>query len=168
MAAYDSAAEIIAKTKNIVVIGRTGDGKSAFCKRFSSHLGFTGDMPFVDSQSASSHTHDPEALSFDGWQIIDTPGLMDTNGFKKDEENLVKIVNILRSIETVNLFVLTVNFANARFDSGMQDALKLFVDSFGENFLKNLVIVFTHVSTYEYKYCRLIIIVIIIGTISTI
>lgn len=134
--------------KNLVAIGRTGDGKSAFCKRFAAFLGHTGSVPFADSQSSHSHTHDPAIFEYEGWRIVDTPGLMDTDGLEKDEENLEKIVTTLRNLGEINLFVLVVNYGNHRFDHGMQDAIKLFYDSFGPNFIKNLAVVFTHVSYF--------------------
>jgi len=137
--------EFVQEIKNVVAIGRTGDGKSAFCNRFAAFLGYSGKITFIDSQTATSHTHEPVDLEYNGWRIVDTPGLMDTDGVQKDELNLTKIVAKLRDLGKVHLFVLIVNFGNHRFDHGMQDAIKLFYDSFGSGFLDNLAIVFTHV-----------------------
>eukprot|EP01038_Epipyxis_sp_PR26KG_P007459 gene7459-10169_t len=74
------------KLTKILVIGRTGDGKSTFCNRLSRHLGVM-DTPFVESASTDSHTHDCRNCiggNDNNWfNVIDTPGLLDTNGVKK-------------------------------------------------------------------------------------
>jgi hypothetical protein len=44
----------------------------------------------------------------------------------------------------VHAFVLVVNEEARRFDSGMQDAVKLFADSFGPDYLARVGIAFTH------------------------
>ncbi|KAL5464129.1 hypothetical protein EMCRGX_G033096 [Ephydatia muelleri] len=77
--------------------------------------------------------------------VMDTPGLMDTDGVAKDEENIARIVRHVRKLASVNAFCLVVNEQASRFDSGMQDAVKLLVDSFGPNCLNNMGIVFTKV-----------------------
>ena len=71
-----------------------------------------------------------------GTKVTDTPGLMDTNGVEKDEENISKIVRYVRAL-------VSVNEQADRFDSGMQDAVKLLVDSFGPTCMNNMGIVFT-------------------------
>jgi len=146
--------------KNVVVIGRTGDGKSEFCNRFLAHLGYNEPAPFIASNEATSLTQDIKMVLFRGmdgvwWRIIDTPGLVDTDGVPKDEIHLAKIAETLRNLTYVNLFVLVSNYRNVRFDHAMQDAFKLFCDSFGSGFFKNLVIVFTHVSCWtKYHFMR--------------
>jgi len=155
---YDSNLNV----KNVVVIGRTGDGKSEFCNRFLVHLGYNDPAPFIASNEATSHTQDIKMVRFNGmdgvcWRIIDTPGLMDTDGVEKDEINLAKIAETLRNLTYINLFVLVSNFRSVKFDHGMQEAIQLFCHSFGSGFLKNLVIVFTHVSWTSYHFiscCR--------------
>ena len=138
---------------NLVVLGRTGDGKSTLCRCVALQLGVplgTATTMFRESSGPASHTHDPVSCSSDpnsgpmpGTTVMDTPGLMDTDGVAKDEENIAKIVRHVRKLASVNAFCLVVNEQANRFDSGMQDAVKLLVDSFGPNCLNNMGIVFT-------------------------
>ena len=74
---------------------------------------------------------------------MDTPGLMDTGGVVKDEDNIAKIVKHVSALGYVNGFILVVNEQAPRFDAGMQDAVKLMVDSFGPKCLGNMGIVYT-------------------------
>lgn len=74
---------------------------------------------------------------------MDTPGLMDTGGVVKDEDNIAKIVKHVSALGYVNGFILVMNERAPRFDAGMQDAVKLMVDSFGPKCLSNMGIVYT-------------------------
>lgn len=133
-------------------MGRTGDGKSSLGNLILKHLGYAGGPRFVEAGGALSETQDPMSLHQradmvidmnSDFVIIDNPGLCDTDGKKKDEANMVKIIEVARSVKHINLLVLVVNSQADRFDSGMQDAVKLISDSFGSHCLNNLVIVFT-------------------------
>ena len=126
----------------VVVIGRTGDGKSALCNLISRRLGMPQD-PFQESDSALSHTHAPAQCQVGTLLVKDTPGLMDSGGVDKDETNIRLIVEDLRAGGYVNACVLVINEQAPRFDSGMQDAVKLIVDSFGAGCLGHLGFVFT-------------------------
>jgi hypothetical protein len=128
----------------VLVLGRTGDGKSALCQAYTESLGYQGVSKFGESSRARSHTHDPVGETVRGVETVDTPGLQDAGGVEKDEVNLRKIVDKAKQSGSVNAFVLVVNEEARRFDSGMQDAVKLFVDSFGPEYLGRVGIVFTH------------------------
>eukprot|EP00731_Ephydatia_muelleri_P005289 Em0002g1465a len=75
-------------------------------------------------------------------RLMDTPGLMDTGGVGQDEEKIVKIVQNVSTLGYVNGFILVVNEQTPRFDRGMQDVVKLLVDSFGSMCLTNFAIVY--------------------------
>ena len=136
----------------IVVIGRTGDGKSLLCRNLALRLDVNSEAIanalFVDSSAVSSHTHAPVAITGGNPSclVMDTPGLMDTDGVSKDEENIVSIFQRVADLKSVNGFCLVINEEAPRFDSGMQDAVKLLYDSFGPGCLKNMGIVFTKAS----------------------
>lgn len=126
---------------SIVVIGRTGDGKSALCNLISRKLGMPND-PFEESDSASSHTQAPVHCQVETILVKDTPGLMDSS-VEKDETNIRRIVEDVRSGGYVNAFILVINEQAPRFDAGMQDAVKLLVDSFGPSCLSQMGFMFT-------------------------
>ena len=132
---------------NVVVLGRTGDGKSCICRSIATRLGVPPHTAsiFQDSPGVESHTHDPVSLvgGNPGVQVVDTPGLMDSRGVEQDERNIVKIVRHVASMGSVNGFILVVNEQAPRFDDGMQAAVKLLLDSFGPGLINNLGIVFT-------------------------
>eukprot|EP00731_Ephydatia_muelleri_P005204 Em0002g1380a len=99
---------------------------------------------FQSSSAVYSHTHDPEiwASMNPTIKLMDTPGLMDTGGVVRDEDNIAKIVQHVSTLGYVNGFILVVNEQAPRFDGGMQDAVKLLVDSFGPLCLRNFAIVY--------------------------
>jgi hypothetical protein len=149
----------------VVLIGRTGDGKSASGNLMISILKHENKHkenslrveqyrveepinPFSESAGADSHTALPQSFTVDGFRVIDTPGLMDNKGLAKDEENIVEIVKFLIREGAVNGFVLVVNEQAPRFDGPMQDAVKLLVDTFGPEMLNHMGILFTR-STHK-------------------
>ena len=131
-----------------MVIGRTGDGKSTLCNFMMRCLGCNKNY-FSESATGDSHTHDPLCKSVNKFTIIDTPGLLDTMGIEKDTENLKKIVAIGKEIKYVNTIVLVFNAQAPRFDSGMKDAVKLLIDSFGPDVVNKMAFVFTKVKGTE-------------------
>merc|ERR1712008_494158 len=66
----------------------------------------------------------------------------DTGGVSQDEANIQKIVETVRHEGFVNALLLVVNEECPRFDDGMQNAVKLVVDSFGENSVHRLGILY--------------------------
>lgn len=127
----------------IVAVGRTGDGKSAFCNLVSRNLGSAA-PPFLESAGAGSHTHQPLGHTSQDVTVFDTPGLMDTGGVAQDEVNIRVMVEVARAERSVSAFFLTVSEGSPRFDDGMQNAVKLLADSFGPPMLARLGIVFTN------------------------
>ena len=127
---------------NVAVVGRTGDGKSTLSNSIARRLGMEHE-PFSESSSALSHTHAVLRCQIDELELYDTPGLMDSGGVKQDETNIRSIVQELRGGSYVNAFLLVINEQAPRFDAGMQDAVKLIVDSFGPECLSHMGFVFT-------------------------
>ena len=97
------------------------------------HLGLPkeNDIIFQTSSGGNSFTNKPTSW-MDGtssFRVVDTPGLLDTNGILQDESNIENIVHYVAGIEYVNGFYLVVNEQSPRFDDGMQNAVKLLVES---------------------------------------
>ena len=94
------------------------------------HLGLPkeNDIIFQTSSGGNSLTNKPTSW-MDGtssFRVVDTPGLLNTNGILQDESN---IVHYVAGIEYVNGFYLVVNEQSPRFDDGMQNAVKLLVEA---------------------------------------
>ena len=128
MASFNSA-------NNIVLLGETGVGKSQLAKAM------TGSSKFVPSASAQSATQNAvmEKRS-DGGYVIDTPGLKDSAG--QDTAHITTIAQALKRAGTVNAVALVVNSGMFRLDT-VHSSLKLLVEMFGSEVLKNIVVVFS-------------------------
>eukprot|EP01004_Peranema_trichophorum_P005859 NODE_4701_length_1128_cov_11.772139_g4168_i0.p1 GENE.NODE_4701_length_1128_cov_11.772139_g4168_i0~~NODE_4701_length_1128_cov_11.772139_g4168_i0.p1 ORF type:complete len:342 (-),score=53.87 NODE_4701_length_1128_cov_11.772139_g4168_i0:101-1078(-) len=132
-----------AVNKNVICfVGRTGDGKSASANTVSKTIG--GGEPFSESSGSHSHTHLPNTITIGENILVDYPGLLDSAGVEKDERNLTIIVDHSKQLGHINALILVINENVCRFDSGMQDALKLFVDSFGSDIISHIGILFTN------------------------
>jgi hypothetical protein len=125
------------------MIGRTGDGKSSFANMAAIQLGLTDQPVFSEGDSPTSHTTAPQAIANDQFVIVDTPGLLDHHGAAHDEGNMVEIVKHAKEMGYVHGFLLVINEQSPRFDSGMQDAVRLLVDTFGPAMLRHMGIIFT-------------------------
>ena len=75
-------------------------------------------------------------------EFIDTPGLADTNG--RDTKHIAEMVAKIKEKKQVNAFLIVLNGQNTRFDQNIKNMLSLFKDIFGDSFIKNTCIVFTH------------------------
>eukprot|EP01035_Chromulina_nebulosa_P023649 gene23649-30667_t len=107
---------------------------------------------FGESNSALSHTHEPKSVLAGEFRINDFPGLLDSGGVEQDEKNIRQIVEYIRPQGSTKAFILIINEQAPRFDSGMQDAIKLLYDSFGPLMLGNCGFVFTRsYGTYSHE-----------------
>jgi GTPase Era involved in 16S rRNA processing len=76
---------------------------------------------------------------------VDTPGLADTKG--RDCLNIEKMVEKLKNdIKEVSAIMIVVNGSSPRFDKNLQDMIILFKMIFGDEFINNVVFVFTNSS----------------------
>jgi energy-coupling factor transporter ATP-binding protein EcfA2 len=132
----------MAEQRVVFILGRTGDGKSALAKALALVLGVQL-SPFSDSDEGQSHTHDPVSCAADDLLIVDNPGLLDSNGGARDDENIRKIVDAARSHGHIHAFILVLNEQADRFDSAMQNVVRVLADSFGPGALARMGIVFS-------------------------
>lgn len=128
--------------KNALLLGQTGAGKSTVAQALATHLGHVG-IVFEASDKIEAHTQKPKSVTVGGIKVTDSPGLMDTEGRGKDMKNMELIVTTAKSDTGLHAAILVLNEANDRFDSALQDCLKLFVDSFGPEILARIAVVFT-------------------------
>jgi GTP-binding protein EngB required for normal cell division len=120
----------------ILILGETGTGKS--------NLGnfLLNKKEFKTSDSTSSVTKVPTLGKGNNYEIIDCPGLNDSED--KDEEHLKNIVHELKKNKNLNVILLLLNYQCCRLTKNTKTLIKLFTIIFQLNrFLNNFGIVFT-------------------------
>ena len=99
------------------------------------------------TNNGKSQTKEPIEYVFDkGDQqicILDTPGLCDTEGLKKDDENLDKIVKAAISIEKLSGIILIMNGTTSRVNNNIKHIINKFNGFFPDSIMKNIIVVFT-------------------------
>jgi predicted GTPase len=132
-------------TKVICLLGGTGVGKSSLANTLTCKKG-----AFKTSADLKSETDETKgvvtSMEHKGRiyqsMIIDTPGYGDTEG--RDSIHTAKMILSLKSIKTVNAFIVCLNSSDTRIDVNKQGYLKLLSQMFGgEKFYKHVLICFT-------------------------
>ena len=134
--------------KTLLVIGKTGTGKSALCNRISGQK-FDSDI-FPVSGEAVSCTQSTAlgCINFNGDTekligLIDTIGFDDPNN-DTDIRIITELVGKLKNeCSYVNLFGIAVNGQSPRLDGSLVAMIRIFEEMFGEQFWKQCVLIFT-------------------------
>ena len=151
----------------MLIFGETGSGKSTLINTLTNHLrsGSLSELKvsiptmylrsteefshseFDLSTNSKSQTKEPIEYVFnkDGEQIciLDTPGLCDTEGLEKDDENLDKIIKSAIAIEKLSGIILVMNGTNSRVNNNIKHVLNKFNGFFPDSIMKNIIVVFT-------------------------
>ena len=134
----------------ILVIGKTGVGKSTLCNVL------TGNDPDSDvfrvSGGALSCTqevrlHEGNLLGANGQPItiIDTVGFNDPG--KDEKSETASLIKTLKArLHHINLFAIVLDGTNPRIDQSQKEMLELFAAVFSESFWENVIIAFTKLS----------------------
>jgi len=142
------------KTRNILLVGRTGEGKSALANLLINKNNNFEEI-FKESSSSISETKTPQTETFEEggiiYNVIDTPSFSDTDltsrDKKSEEELLAKLAQIASNTKGVNqiLFVTSGRFTDE--EAKVIGALRSMV--FDKNMANYLTIVRTRFSNFE-------------------
>ena len=82
--------------------------------------------------------------------LVDTQGLCDPDGDEKDIENIREMVQTIRRLQKVDLFLYCAEEVNPRFTPYIQETVSLF-DAIFPDFLEHMALVFNKSSTKNIK-----------------
>ena len=140
--------------KTLLLIGKTGSGKSSLCNRLSGHEA-RSDI-FLQSSSSDPCTQETTfgIVKLGGnrehyMSLIDTVGFDDPNN-DTDVLTIAELVTKLRNgCDFIDAFGITINGQLRRVEGSLVAMLKVFEEMFGENFWKKAVLLLTHCSMDE-------------------
>ena len=134
--------------KKLLVIGKTGTGKSSLCNVL------TGNLPnakaFPVSSKATTCTQETTFANADFCGVPSKPlSIIDTIGFDdptKDHDAKIiadLVLQLQQNCDYVNTFVMAVNGQNPRLDGSLLQMIKIFEKMFTAKFWDQVVVVFT-------------------------
>ncbi|XP_075258497.1 uncharacterized protein LOC142350531 [Convolutriloba macropyga] len=135
--------------KKILVIGKTGAGKSTLCNAIIGEP--LNSKVFPTSAAAEMQT---TAVQFAnaffgvnrgrGVSVIDTVGFDGPNDNEKESRALSDLmIKLQEKCDHINLFVIVVNGQQPRLEGTLETMLHIFEQVFGDKFWQNALIVFT-------------------------
>ena len=118
----------------MVVMGQEGTGKSTLCRLLSgsseeTHFPISKDMEYCTDKAIVR----PCNWLGNGFQflLVDTPGLKTCNDFEQ------QILQKLRSLDFINLFLFVLNGSNPRLDDSLVATIRYLIKLLGKPFLEN-------------------------------
>lgn len=122
--------------KTIVLLGKTGHGKSALGNFLLSEKIFNiSSNPESETIESKIGINEKKEIC-----VIDTPGLNDSKG--RDQKHYENIIRFLKR-KNITSFLLVLNFKETRFSSDMQELIKIYCNIFNTEIIKNMGLVFT-------------------------
>lgn len=141
---------------NIIVLGKTGSGKSSFLNAIIKSFGSSLEKLLETSDDTDGCTTDLEPVNifYNNKHLCfyDTPGLDDGN---EDQNN--GFINLLRNEgrkteNRINCILICINAVNARFDGSLRDTLIEIMNCYPlDNFWEHVIIIKTHILKDIYK-----------------
>jgi len=141
---------------NIIVLGKTGSGKSSFLNAIIKSFGSSLEKLLETSDDTDGCTTDLEPVNifYNNKHLCfyDTPGLDDGN---EDQNN--GFINLLRNEgrkpeNRINCILIWINAVNARFDGSLRDTLIEIMNCYPlDNFWEHVIIIKTHILKDIYK-----------------
>lgn len=154
---------------NVLLFGETGSGKSTLINYLTNYFrqgsldnlkiaiptkfqqateGFLWQENDLHDQTKSktSQCHTYDFVNNDGkhFKFIDTPGLSDTSGIKKDDENIAKIMSAAEVCRDLTAVMIVINGTAARTTVNLQNTLTRMKGAMPDELLNNLIVVLTN------------------------
>ena len=137
--------------KKVLVIGKTGTGKSTLCNVLTENDHDAEIYPVSAGGASCTQSTKLADIFFNGDQscpitLIDTMGFDDATKNHDAEIIAELVVKLKNDCDHINLFLLVLNGQAVRLDASLLAMLKIFQGMFSEEFWKQVVVVFTQVS----------------------
>ena len=142
------------KIPTVLVLGKTGTGKSSLCNVFAGKMAgstkISGGFPVSAAQDSCTQETTAGDFSFYGnilrpVTLIDTPGFDDPK--KHHDATIISgLVDKLKGMKEVHQILIAVNGTNPRLDGSMKAMIDIFQRMFTKDIWENIGIVFTKLS----------------------
>jgi GTP-binding protein EngB required for normal cell division len=143
---------------NICVLGNTGVGKSALLNMLA---GDTKAFKISSSYNSQTQITQSEIYNFMGnanqiqLRLIDTQGLTDTGGDRVDMIHIKNMVDKIKELDEIDLFLLCLDGQNPRFTPYIKETVNLFINIFPD-FLYHTVLIFNKWNTAHLDQFRIV------------
>ncbi|XP_075254542.1 uncharacterized protein LOC142345961 isoform X2 [Convolutriloba macropyga] len=145
--------------KKLLVIGKTGTGKSTLCNVIAGLDPESDWFPVSSAAESCTKTTQFGNILFNGDRerpisLIDTIGFSDPDN---DEDAGVisdLVIKLRAKCDYVNLFAIVVNGQNPRLDGSLVGMIRIFEEMFGDQFWKQVVVIFSRLPMDESNVAR--------------
>ena len=143
----EASFDMAQKQKVVIVLGKTGSGKSSLCNVIAGKDHDDKDFPTSGEVTSCTQDINIQKVNFMGEankpiELVDTIGFDDPG--KNDKTDVIAKV-IKKQIDHVDTFVIVVNGQNSRLDASLLHMLEMFGEAFTDAFWEHVVIAFTRV-----------------------